>query len=91
MFISLSISLTLTLNPLLNRLEATIAGIRNADGFPIRIIGKYKIGISFGELILKSGPSGKLLGKSLHFLEPFIEGFVVTFEYKTENELCRLQ
>lgn len=37
------------------------------------------MGISFGELILKSGPSGKILGKSIHFSDPSIEGFVVIF------------
>ncbi|XP_037045765.1 otoferlin [Bradysia coprophila] len=58
------------------RVEVTFAGLRHCKNLPTRTMGRYKIEMSFAELSMKSGLSGKKHGNSVNFLDPFRAGYV---------------
>ena len=62
-----------------HRVEVTFAGLRHCKNLPTRTVGRYKMEMSFAELSIKSGPSGKKHGDSVNFLDPFRTGYVVSF------------
>lgn len=53
------------------------AGLRNIKECLSRTLGKYKMELCFGDLQLKTGPSGKNLNGSINFVAPFKSGYVV--------------
>lgn len=57
-------------------IEIIFIGIRNFEKLHCNTFGRYKIEITFGELKLQSGPSGKNLEKSFNFVDSFVSGYV---------------
>lgn len=45
---------------------------------PNRSLGKFKIQIALGDVLLKSGPSSKPYGTSFNLLDPLRSGYVVS-------------
>lgn len=58
-------------------MEVLFVGLRNAADLPSSTLGKYKMDLTFGDLQLNSGPSGKNLSGSINFIVPFKSGLVV--------------
>lgn len=58
------------------RVDVTFVGLRNWLNITGKPLGRYKLGISFGDLWLKSGLSSKAYGHSVNLLDPFQSGYV---------------
>lgn len=55
----------------------TFVGVRNWSQIPVRSLGKYKLQVALGDVLLTSGPSSKPYGTSFNLLDPFTSGYVV--------------
>lgn len=58
----------------------TFVGLRNWAQIPVRSLGKFKIQIALGDVLLTSGPSSKPYGHSFNLLDPLKSGYVVSLE-----------
>lgn len=59
------------------RMEMIFAGIRDALKLPFHTNGRFKIEMTFGDLLLCSGLSGKSQDKNLNFMDPYASGYLV--------------
>lgn len=57
-------------------MDVTFVGLRKWISVGNRTLGRYKVGLSFGDLLLKSGLSSKAYGNSVNLLDPFKSGYV---------------
>jgi hypothetical protein len=61
------------------RIECLFVGIRKAQQLklPKSTIGRYKIELSIGDLVLYGGISGKIQNRNFNFLDPYASNYLV--------------
>ncbi|XP_055841993.1 otoferlin [Episyrphus balteatus] len=70
--------LPLEIQPIMSKylLEVTFIGLRNCQKLSCSSLGRYKICVLMGELLVKSGVSGARMKNSINFLESYAAGVV---------------